>query len=38
MLKLAIEDAEQKQIENLTETGEALLVQTLLEIVQTLGS
>ena len=34
MISLAVEDTKQKQIENLTETGEALLVQTLLEIVR----
>ncbi len=34
MVSLAIEDTKQKHIENLTETGEALLVQALLEIVQ----
>jgi len=34
MVTLAIEDTRQKQIENLTETGEALLVQALLEIVK----
>jgi len=34
MLKLAIEDAKSKQTENLTETSETLLVQVLVDLVQ----
>jgi hypothetical protein len=37
MLKLAVEDAKQRQVENITETGEAILVQVLQKIVNADG-